>query len=80
MVTRGHNIVTDGLAGASNPHSLPYPPETGQNWAKIGSKWTNTVFFGTKIVVQLGSFGFFAGSLLAARYTAIQSGTIGQEQ
>ena len=25
QVTRGHNIVADGWAGASNPHPLPMP-------------------------------------------------------
>ena len=26
QVMRGHNIVADGWAGASNPHPLPMPP------------------------------------------------------
>ena len=26
QVTRGHNIVADGWAGASNPHPHPMPP------------------------------------------------------
>ena len=27
QVTRGHNIVADGWAGASNPHPHPDPPQ-----------------------------------------------------
>ena len=28
QVTRGHNIIADGWAGASNPHPHPRPPHT----------------------------------------------------
>ena len=35
QVTRGHNIVADGWAGASNPHPHPNPPPTLKHTQKV---------------------------------------------
>ena len=35
QVTRGHNIVADGWAGASNPHPHPNPPPTLKPTQKV---------------------------------------------
>ena len=35
QVTRGHNIVADGWAGASNPHPHPNPPPTLKHAQKV---------------------------------------------
>ena len=35
QVTRGHNIVADGWAGASNPHPHPNPPLTLKHTQKV---------------------------------------------
>ena len=34
-MTRGHNIVADGWAGASNPHIHPNPPSTLKTTQKV---------------------------------------------
>ena len=34
-MTRGHNIVADGWAGASNPHPLPNPPPSLKHTRKV---------------------------------------------
>ena len=39
-MTRGHNIVADGWAGASNPHPHPNPPPT----KNIHEKYLNARF------------------------------------
>ena len=35
QVTRGHNIVADGWAGASNPHPHPYPSPMLKHTQKV---------------------------------------------
>ena len=42
QVTRGHNIVADGWAGASNPHPHPNPHPTHTN---IHKKYLKRLFF-----------------------------------
>ena len=41
QVTRGHNVVTDGWAGASNPHPHLNPPPT----RKLTQKVSKTLIF-----------------------------------
>ena len=43
-MTRGHNIVADGWAGASNPHPHPNPPPTLKHTKKISKTLIFTLF------------------------------------
>ena len=38
QVTRGHNIVADGWAGASNPHPHPNPGPTLKHTQKVSKR------------------------------------------
>ena len=44
QVTRGHNIVVDGWAGASNPHPHPNTPSTHKHTQKVSKTLIFTLF------------------------------------
>ena len=44
QVTRGHNIVADGWAGASNPHTHPNPPPTLKHTQKVSKMLVSPLF------------------------------------
>ena len=44
QVTRGHNIVADGWAGASNPHPHPDPPPTLKHTQKVSKMLVSPLF------------------------------------
>ena len=45
QVTRGHNIVADGWAEASNPHPHPNPPPTLKHTQKVSETLVFTLFY-----------------------------------
>ena len=44
QVTRGHNIVVDGWAGASDPHPHPNPPPTLKHTQKVSKTLVSPLF------------------------------------